>query len=665
MFNISDFVANKTGSVLFVKKDGAYFCSASWHEAYRKIFKTKGIIEYIDIDNDFTTTNVTAKADAENYSMTVRAPAAFADDSHYVEIAYSVKGGISGEVVAGRLSEEMAFKPDDWGVDVLYLNGDTAGMNKDNAKTLAFVWGERNGNVSVKWQGSSSVATGMEIGSKFDTELGGLFNFTLEFEEGFEAKEGWGVQKKYVFKANAIDHSHARNLCSCKLWGQIVKSRKNVPSELSSLINGGAVDGFPMIIVLNGKYYAFGMFNIPKDGWMFGAPKAILCADKGMTATAFKALADLQNDFELEYVEDENDAGWVLPSLNRAIQAVMDSDGSDLYTTVDQYVDIRSAIDYYIHTVDENGTDAMYKNYILVTFDGVKWFISAYDRDTTYGLWWNGKGFDSPVGGATYAMYAGAHRLMNLIYRFDTENLKKRAIELRDGVKSVANVATVFTNFAAAIPSEVLAKNARRWQLLRSTNASNTAQIINWYSIRRPALDAELESMTGKIDISGNLVPHALALDSDEVYNGVGYKNNARWAKSDDGYEFSTPGYVAVGLIPYTIQLNMSDVTEETYLYIKGDISTPFSGLHDFALFWNGNKDYVALCNKTNSESYFDIVELGEKYWRMSLKAATDNADRTSISWGCGNGVASVVYMCICFTGVGEGLTITVGEPIE
>lgn len=569
----------------------------------------------------------------------------------------------TGDAVA-RLSEEIAFKPDVWGVDVLYLNGDTTGMTKDDAKDLTFVWGERSGNVSTKLQGSSSIQTGVEIGSKFDTELGGLFNFTLKFEEGFEAKEGWGVQKKYVFKVNAIDHSHARNLCSCKLWGQIVKSRKNGLTELSSLVNGGAVDGFPMIVMLNGKYYAFGTFNIPKDGWMFGAPKAILCADKGMTATAFKALADMQNDFELEYVEDENDADWVLSSLNRAIQAVIDSDGSDLYTTVDQYVDIRSAIDYYIHNVDENGSDAMYKNYILVTFDKVKWYFSAYDRDTTYGLWWNGKGFDSPVGGVTYASYAGNHRLMNLIYRFDNVNLKKRAIELRDGIKSVSNVANVFTNFAAAIPSEVLAHNARRWPLLRSTNASNTAQIVNWYGIRRVAIDAEIESMTGKVEISGNLVPHALAIDSDEVYNGVGYKNDARWANTDQR-EHASVGYVAVGRIPCAIYADMIDVTEETYIYIKGDIVKPFDDIMDFILYWDASGQLVTFANSTNAKAFYDVVQLDDNYWRISLKASTEFPKVTAISLSRGNDVLRVASMCISFKGVGEGLTITVGEPIE
>lgn len=392
------------------------------------------------------------------------------------------------------------FDASDYGLRVLKLDGDCTGMTKDNYVPLAFTFKDKDGNalsgtIEVKKQGSSSINTGVEIGKDFDTDLGGLFNFTLKFPEAFEAKEGWGAQKKYVFKANAIDHSHARNVCSCKLWGQIVKSRANAPTELTSLVNGGAIDGFPIVIVLNGKFYALGTFNIPKEAWMFGSPKAILCADAHVDATKFKALATLDGDFELEYVEDEDNADWVLTSLNRAIQAVMNSNGSDIDSTIGQYIDIPSAIDYYIHTVDENADDGTDKNYILVTFDGIKWYFSAYDRDTVYGLYWNGKSFTSPRGGITFAHYATVHQLMNLIYTYKKSDLKARAVALRDGIKSEINVCDVFTNFGATIPDALLVQNCKRWPLLRSTNASNTAQILNWYRLRRMVIDKELDAM--------------------------------------------------------------------------------------------------------------------------------------------------------------------------
>ena len=398
-----------------------------------------------------------------------------------------IKTGIKVKATSAKsinINTNAGIDPTDYSLPILYLTGDTLQMSKDVAVDLAYKYGDLTGTASVKWQGSSSLSYPKK-------------NYTVKFDQAFEVKEGWGAQKKYCFKANYIDHSHARNICSCKLWGEIVKSRENVPTEFANLPNGGAIDGFPCVIMLNDEFHGLYTWNIPKDGWMFGSPKAILCADAHTNATKFKALATLNGDFELEYVEDESNTGWVLTSLNRAIQAVMDcSSASNLSSVVGQYIDIPSAIDYYIHTVDESADDGTDKNYILVTFDGTKWYFSAYDRDTVYGKYWNGQKFTSPADlTVNFAGYAATHRMMYLIYTYSKVALKARANELRSGVKSEANVATVFSNFIGAIPSQIYAEDTRKWPTIPTSSASGLDQILNWYRLRRMIVDAEIEAM--------------------------------------------------------------------------------------------------------------------------------------------------------------------------
>lgn len=380
-------------------------------------------------------------------------------------------------------------------IPVLTLDGDCTGMTKENAVPLAYTFQGMRGTLDCKWQGSSSVVIGEEIGKEFDNDVGGLFNFTLKFPTAFEAKEGWGEQTKYVFKANAVDQSQLLNICSCILAGEVTKCRANVPDVLSSLPNGGAVDGFPCAIVLNGKFYAVGTFNIPKDGWMFGSPKAIVCADWDSQATRFKGTLTTLDAFELEYVEDENDQDWVLPSVNRAIQSVIDSNGSDLDTTVAQYIDIPSAIDYYNQCANECAWDCIHRNYILVSFDKVKWYFGTYDRDNTYGNnTLSDVKFTAPNVGATYEDIASDHRLMELIYNHKRGALKARAIELRNGVMSEYNVTKVFTDFAAGFPAALIAANFERWPKLQGTNVANLARILNWYRLRRAYLDPIIDS---------------------------------------------------------------------------------------------------------------------------------------------------------------------------
>ena len=145
----------------------------------------------------------------------------------------------------------------DYPIPILYLNGSFAEMTKDNAVTVDYIFKERSGTCTLKWQGASSVGLPKK-------------NFTIKFDNAFEVVSGWGTQQKYVLKANFVDSSHARNIVCAKLWGQIVRSRTPANAMLNALPNGGAIDGFPILLALNGKFIGLYTWNIPKDDWMFG-----------------------------------------------------------------------------------------------------------------------------------------------------------------------------------------------------------------------------------------------------------------------------------------------------------------------------------------------------------------------------------------------------------
>ena len=81
----------------------------------------------------------------------------------------------------------------------------------------------------------------------------------------------WGEQSKFCFKANWVDLTHARNIVSARLWGDVVESRSNyeeIPELLRTSPNQGAVDGFPVKVYAKGIYQGRYTINIPKDAWM-------------------------------------------------------------------------------------------------------------------------------------------------------------------------------------------------------------------------------------------------------------------------------------------------------------------------------------------------------------------------------------------------------------
>lgn len=397
-----------------------------------------------------------------------------------------------------EIAASTKFDPTVYGLPVLYLNGDTSpiAVSKDNKVTLNYTYGDRSGTCTLKGQGATSYKTAQAL---VNAGKKGKFNYTINFDQKFEVKEGWGSQKKYCLKANFIDTTHSRNICSCKLWGMSVKSRSVVPTELADLPNGGAIDGFPIVIMLNGEFHGLYTWNIPKDGWMFGLAEditktqAIVGADDHTAATQMKEAS--MTGFEVEFVSDEDNADWVETSLTRMISAVMNSDGSDLDTTVAQYLDLYSAIDHYIHTVVDKATDCVDKNYLLVTYDGVKWLMSEYDRDSIHGLNWDASGTTRPVSNVSFTECAEVVKIYELIKRFKTDALKARYKELRSNVLSESRIMQTFENFAWAIPSPVMVEDVKLYPTIKGSGVNTIDQIGRFVRQRLETCDAWIDAL--------------------------------------------------------------------------------------------------------------------------------------------------------------------------
>ena len=386
--------------------------------------------------------------------------------------------------------EDIEFPYESYNLPILKLTGSMKGISKANKVKLSYTYGELSGGCSLKWQGASSIA--------YDKK-----NFTLTFDEPQTIVESWGTQKKYCLKANYVDFSHCRNIVAAKLWGQAVRSRPTRNDKLYGLPNGGAIDGFPIMLAINGEYQGIYTFNIPKDKWMFGmtdgARECILTAETHAKGTQFAEEAKVDaSDFEMEYVPDEENIQWVKDSVNTLIRAVMNFSGTtaaEVEAALSPYLDIESAVDYFIITCMFALTDNLDKNYILMTFDGVKWAFSEYDLDTAFGNRWDGKIYYSPDTITTFKGFANTHKLMGILYTYYKDKIKARYAALRKNVLSEANVQMTVANFLVDIPKGLLDQEVVLWPKIPGTNTNNMSQILNWYRLRCIAMDAEMNAL--------------------------------------------------------------------------------------------------------------------------------------------------------------------------
>lgn len=414
-------------------------------------------------------------------------------EDHILHV-YVVEGKLSQtEMLAfaqEKEEEDISFPFADYNLPLLKLTGSMAGISKANKVKLTYAYSELSGGCSLKWQGASSI--------NYDKK-----NFTITFDDPQTIVESWGTQKKYCLKANYVDFSHCRNIVAAKLWGQAVRSRSTRNDKLYGLPNCGAIDGFPIMLAINGEYQGIYTFNIPKDKWMFGMTngerECILTAETHAKGTQFAEEAKVDaTDFEMEYVPDEENTQWVKDSVNTLIRAVMNFSGTtavEVETALSPYLDIESAVDYFIITCMFALTDNLDKNYILMTFDGVKWAFSEYDLDTAFGNRWDGKTYYSPDSVTTFKGFANTHKLMEILYKYYKDKIKARYAALRKNVLSEANVQMTVANFLVDIPKGLLDQEVVLWPKIPGTNTNNMSQILNWYRLRCIKMDAEMDAL--------------------------------------------------------------------------------------------------------------------------------------------------------------------------
>ena len=288
-------------------------------------------------------------------------------------------------------------------------------------------------------------------------------NRSVKLDKEFK---NWGFHNNFVLKANYNDILHARNMVGAKLWGKVVASRPDydtLPEELRNSPNNGAIDGFPVRVYINEVYNGLYNWTIPKCDWMVGmnsknANHVLLNAefnDNGdvtyqYNPCNFNTLWDgNKNYFDVEVGENSPE---LVSSLNSVISSIIYDDASSL----EQSLDIKSAIDYFIFQEIILGTDGLAKNMLLATYDMSKWYLSAYDMDSTFDLDWNGKILEDYNSNMPSIPYNNQYSsLLKYIWEYYLGDYIKRYIELRKSVLSYSSIIEEFEKYIGVYGEDV------------------------------------------------------------------------------------------------------------------------------------------------------------------------------------------------------------------
>lgn len=314
----------------------------------------------------------------------------------------------------------------------------------------------------------------------------------------------WGAHNNFVLKANYIDHLHARNIVCANLWADIVRSRPDfdsLPEELKNSPNCGAVDGFPIKVYINGEYQGLYTWNIPKCDWQFGLNKnnpnhALLSSefnDNGLEENFinpcnFNALWDGDDTYFDVEVGELTDS--MIESFNGIATCVLNGD----VTTLTNHLDIQSAIDYFLFQEVIGGIDGLAKNMLLVTYDMSKWYLSAYDMDSTFDLWWDGTHMvDNPHICIPNDYLNVNNQLPFMLGDNHRDEFMQRYWGLRRTVLSNSSILSRFEKFLSVADDDVRIEDVVAYPDIHLVTENTLAHLRNFVLQRMEMLDADYE----------------------------------------------------------------------------------------------------------------------------------------------------------------------------
>lgn len=314
--------------------------------------------------------------------------------------------------------------------------------------------------------------------------------------------KNWGSHNNFVLKADYIDILHARNIVSAKLWSKVVQSRNDydiLPNGIKNSPNNGVVDGFPVKVYINGMYCGLYSWTIPKCDWMVGMNASntnhiLLSAefnDNGDTTYQnnpcnFNTLWDGNSDYF--DVEIGTNSTTLVSSLNVVISAIMNSNQAELY----QVLDVQGAIDYFIFQNIILGTDGLAKNMLLATYDMTKWYLCAYDMDSTFGLDWNGNILLEGANSNDLTLYNNQFsKLWIYITQNYQEAIVQRYTELRKTVLSYSSIMEEFEKYIGIFGEDIYIQDTINFPDIPSVSDNTLNLLRNFIANRLNYLDNE------------------------------------------------------------------------------------------------------------------------------------------------------------------------------
>lgn len=322
--------------------------------------------------------------------------------------------------------DNASDKLEDYNLPAIKINGELAGMNKDDAKKVTYEY--RNGNTvltgcaKLKWQGNSST-----MWDKKGYRLQPFTDNTFAKKEKVQFIPSWSPTSKINLKAYYTDGLLSRDVVNANIGADIASTNLSLPNDLKQEDNFGFIDGFPIVLIFNGEFEGIYSFNTARSD--FDYVKYGIMGNGYSNVTNFTSAdkADVKLDgSDFESLNPETVTDDEKSAVGDLVTWVATSTDENFKADFEKHLDLKTTIDYFILGNLLASVDSFGKNQIFLTWDGQKWFMQAYDLDTTFGISWEGKKQNLPTG-----LIGTENNLFNRLSKLFASEISARYAELR------------------------------------------------------------------------------------------------------------------------------------------------------------------------------------------------------------------------------------------
>lgn len=301
-----------------------------------------------------------------------------------------------------------------------------------------------------------------------------------------------------ISRLSMIVNNHAGNF---KLENMaLVLGDKEIPdadnpvdsvTKLRKAPNAGTIQGFPILLVINGTPQGLYNFDSKKNNDLWNvddkdSKNYVVISDDpaGTLATDNPEFGEGKYNFEVP----DNPTDTMKNQFTALARFINSSSDEEFKAQAADKVDLMAAVDQYLFNSYTTMIDAGAKSDVYITYNNGKyWIPSFYDFDSTWGLKADGSAIDD-----RYIMTWGASptssfmmsKLQIRVRDNFPELVKARWNELKDTLFSPAHITAMFENYISQIDQHYYELDQEIWPNIPSLKTTNRRQLQQFIADR-------------------------------------------------------------------------------------------------------------------------------------------------------------------------------------